>query len=168
MLNKVLAAFCLLLTSLPLMAYQPGDQFNARVTWVHNGNTFTVTTGHVLERNLKQWRIRLADLDAPEKDQPFGAQATSALRDLVMTREVVLKVLDVDRHDRLVVRAYVLRHGEVVDVNHELVRLGLAWVFKQFLHDRSLQAVENEAKDARRGLWAETDPVPPWEWRRTR
>ncbi len=52
------------------------------------------------------------------------------------------------------------------DANVEQVRRGMAWVFDRYVTDRSLYAVQDEARAARRGLWADPDPVPPWEWRR--
>lgn len=167
-MKKLISALCLFLASFSLLAHQPGETFNARAAWVHDGDTLTVTTGHIMERNLKRWRIRLSDIDAPEKDQDFGREAIQALRDLVLTREVIVYVLEKDPYDRLVARLYVQRHGEVIDVNHELLRLGLAWVYPQYLHDHSLHGVEEEAKAAKRGLWAKSDPVPPWDWRRDR
>jgi len=55
-----------------------------------------------------------------------------------------------------------------VNINAEQVRRGMAWVYRQYAHDLSLYAIEAEAKAARRGLWADPAPIPPWEWRHTK
>ena len=72
-------------------------------------------------------------------------------------------VQDTDRYGRTVSRVYV---GDM-DVNAELVRQGAAWVYRQYAKDQSLYTLENEAKAAKRGLWAlpEAEQMPPWEWR---
>ena len=55
------------------------------------------------------------------------------------------------------------------DINEEMVRAGLAWWYRQYAHDdQALSDAENEARSARRGLWQDADPVPPWDWRRQR
>jgi endonuclease YncB( thermonuclease family) len=54
------------------------------------------------------------------------------------------------------------------DANAEMVRAGMAWVFDKYVTDRSLYSVQAEAREARRGLWADAAPVPPWEWRQSR
>ncbi len=53
-----------------------------------------------------------------------------------------------------------------IDANAEQVHRGLAWVYDRYVTDKGLYAVQTEAKAQRRGLWADANPVPPWEWRR--
>ena len=52
------------------------------------------------------------------------------------------------------------------NLNKELLSAGLAWHYKQYSRDPELAKLEFEARSAKRGLWAESDPMPPWEWRR--
>ena len=112
----------------------------------------------------KQYKIRLAEIDTPERNQPYGSKAKDVLSDLVFNKEVKAEAQDVDRYGRYVARIYV---GEL-DVSREMVRLGAAWVYRQYLRDKSLLEVEAEAKAAKRGLWSlqEAQNIPPWEWRR--
>ena len=166
-MKKWMLALCLLVFSSQALAIQAGNQVNARVVWVHDGNTLTVTTGHVRTRDLKRWRVRLVDMDAPEKQQPFGKEAHDAMRDLVLTREIIIQVHEVDATGRLIGRVFVQRSGEVIDVNHEMVRLGLAWVLDKGLRDQGLKDVQKTAQDERMGLWGASDsPMAPWEWRK--
>ena len=69
-----------------------------------------------------------------------------------------------DRYGRSVARVYV----DNVDVCAELVRQGMAWVYRKYAKDESLYEIEKKAQEANRGLWSspETKQIPPWEWRR--
>ncbi len=109
-------------------------------------------------------RVRLWGIDCPERGQSFGTRARQFTGDLAFGKDVKVIVRDVDRYGRTV--------GEVIlpggrNLNQELVRAGLAWWYVQFApRDRVLAALQTEARDAKRGLWADKNPVPPWEWRR--
>ncbi len=126
------------------------------VVAVHDGDTLTVlTTG-------QKWvRVRLAQIDAPERDQPFGQKSRQSLSELALHRTASVAVQKMDDYGRTV--GMVTVYG--TNVEAELVRRGLAWVYRQYSHDPELLALEAEAKAARRGLWAVANPVPPWEWR---
>jgi endonuclease YncB( thermonuclease family) len=89
-------------------------------------------------------------------------RARQALADMAFQKPARVEVQDTDRYGRTVGRVYVGR----VDVNAELVRQGWAWVYARYNRDASLPGLEAEARAARRGLWAEPRPVPPWDWRR--
>jgi len=130
-----------------------------RVVAVHDGDTVTVLRGR------EQVRVRLACIDAPEHGQAFGTRARRQLGELIMGRAVALQVIDRDDYGRTVAR--VLLDGE--DVNLAMVRSGLAWHYRHHCpDDRALAEAEAEARDARRGLWADAQPQAPWEWRRHR
>ena len=101
-------------------------------------------------------RIRLAQIDAPEKAQ--------ALRELVGKKKVQLWWKSLDRYGRPIAQISV----DGLDVNAEQVRRGFAWVFLRYSKDAALIALEAQAKSAGLGLWADPHPVPPWEWRASR
>ncbi len=69
---------------------------------------------------------------------------------------------DTDRYGRIV--------GFVFDgdknLNKEILKAGLAWHYKKYSRDPELAKLEFEARSAKIGLWSESDPVAPWEWRR--
>nr|WP_315425959.1 thermonuclease family protein [uncultured Pseudomonas sp.] len=107
-------------------------------------------------------RVRLAQIDAPEKRQAFGTRSRQALSALVFRQSVTIADAGRDRYGRVLGTVYV----SGVNVNAELVRQGMAWVYRQYATDRSLFALEDEARAGRRGLWADPSPVPPWQFRR--
>jgi len=150
-------ALLFLLLALGLTAH--AATLSGRVVGVADGDTLTL----LLSTN-KQVKVRLAEIDAPEKDQPWGQNAKKALSDQVFGQTVQIDVVDTDRYGRTVGR--VMAGGK--DINAEMIRTGNAWVYRQYLKNRALLAIEDEAKAARRGLWGlQADQrVPPWEWRR--
>jgi hypothetical protein len=114
--------------------------------------------------NPKQVKVRLGEIDTPERKQPYGTRAQQVLSDLAYNKQARVVVQDTDRYGRTVGRVYV---GNL-DVNAEMIRQGAAWAYRQYLKDQSLLALEAEAKAAKRGLWGlpETERCPPWDWRK--
>jgi endonuclease YncB( thermonuclease family) len=109
----------------------------------------------------RQTKVRLAEIDAPEKRQPFGERSKQSLSDLVYGKWVKVNQEDLDRYGRVVGRVYF----ESLDVNAEQIKRGMAWIYRQYNRDRSLLALEQGARGAKRGLWTEPNPIPPWEYR---
>lgn len=129
-----------------------------KVIGVADGDTLTI-----LDANKAQHKIRLAEIDAPESNgQAFGFRSKQSLSELCYRIPVRIEVQGSDRYGRTIGRVYC--NG--IDANAEQVRRGLAWVYRQYARDKSLHHLEAEAKGARRGLWGDPDPAPPWEWRR--
>ena len=132
------------------------------VTRVVDGDTV------VVEAQGAVHRVRLAGIDAPEKNQPWGEAATRELRRMVVGRPVVVDWYKRDQWQRLI--GVVRLNGE--DMNLHMVDRGMAWHFKRYTAeqapgDRELYAAaETLARIERRGLWSDPDPIPPWEWRR--
>jgi endonuclease YncB( thermonuclease family) len=93
----------------------------------------------------------VVEIDAPEKSQAYGQRSKQSLSDLVFGRQVRVEQQDRDRYGRVVGRVYV---GDL-DVNAEQVKRGMAWVYRKYAHDRTLFALEHEAKNAKHGLWAD-------------
>ncbi len=123
---------------------------------VSDGDTITVL------HSGKGERIRLHGIDCPEKRQAFGKRAKQLTSNLVFGKTVTVQVMDRDRYGRTV-GVVLLPDGR--SLNHELVRAGLAWMYRRYTNDQSLSDLEEEARGARRGLWADPHAVPPWEWR---
>lgn len=134
----------------------PGEAFEARVTVVSDGDTVH------LDRGDKVFKARLAEVDAPEKAQPYGPEAGARLGELVMGRTVTVKIRDVDQYGRIVV--WMALGGE--SVNRRLLAEGAVWWYRAYSKDPTLGDLEAQAKAARRGLWADENPEAPWEYRR--
>lgn len=130
-------------------------------TRVFDGDSFIV---RVIEG--PEIEVRLGEIDAPEKDQPYADIARSALRGMILDRKLRIVVFDTDQYHRKVARVYRVEDG--VDINAELVRRGHVWVYRRRVKDQSLYDLERAARDQQLGLWAlpEADREPPWRWRR--
>ena len=111
----------------------------------------------------RQVRVRLTEIDAPELGQPFGTRSKQSLSELCFGKRAELELRNRDRYGRALAQVYCA--GK--DANAEQVRRGYAWTYTRYAApDSPLHALEREARDARRGLWGDRDPVPPWNWRR--
>jgi endonuclease YncB( thermonuclease family) len=113
--------------------------------------------------------LRLAFIDAPEHSQAFGSESRRSLDRWSYQKMVEAAVMDTDKYQRSVV---LLRVGGK-DINAEQVKAGFAWHYQHFAKGKQsteqfalYQAAEGEARAARRGLWQEATPMPPWDWRR--
>ena len=135
------------------------QEMRGKVVGISDGDTFTLLTS-----NKKQVKVRLSEIDTPEKAQPFGTRARQALSDMIFSKDVLVVQEEIDRYGRLVGHVFV--NG--THVNRQLVEDGMAWVYRQYLKDQTLLQDEEEAREARRGLWSlpSTELVPPWEWRK--
>ena len=141
-----------------MIAVAAAAELAGRVVAVADGDTFTMLTD-----NKEQIRVRLAEIDAPESDQPWGQRAKEALSSLVSSQAVRVVTVGLDQYGRTLGRVYV--GGK--DVNAEMLRTGSAWAYGQYLTDKSLLEIQKQAQVAHRGLWslAMQDRVPPWDWR---
>ena len=129
-----------------------------KVVGISDGDTLTA-----LCASNQQVKIRLAEIDAPEKAQPFGERSKQSLSYLCFDREAEINPLTTDRYGRTVARV----NCEGKDANAEQLRRGMAWVYDKYVADRSLYALQDDAKAERRGLWVDKTPIQPWEWRRS-
>ena len=135
----------------------PAETLHVRVVGVHDGDTLTALTD-----NKRQFKVRLHGIDAPELGQPFGQASKRALSDLVFGKQVTLHTTGTDRYKRTLARVTV---GDI-EVAAQMIVTGHAWHYSRYDHTAALEAAERNARAARRGLWADSEPVPPWEWRK--
>lgn len=145
--------------SLPALA----ESMHGVVIVVIDGDTVLFKPDHVGARSRFFLKIRLADIDAPEKDQAYGALATQALSTMVLKQPIEISTVATDVYGRTL--AYLQRGA--IDVNTEMVRLGYAWTSTRYQRRTDLLTLQEEARRARRGLWGDdAQPTPPWDWRR--
>jgi endonuclease YncB( thermonuclease family) len=130
-----------------------------RVTKVVDGDTIDV------QLDSGPIRVRFHGIDAPEKAQPHGKEATAMLSEWILNKEVQLEPFEQDRYDRMIAIVYA---GDR-NVNAEMVRAGHAWAFRRYMRkkDSPLCEAEAAARTAKRGVWAlpKEDAIAPWEYR---
>ena len=133
------------------------------VIGVTDGDTVTVLDG-----NRKQHKIRLAGIDAPEKDQGYAERSKQHLANLAWKKQATLDCYKTDQYKRKVCRVWV----SGTDIALAQVHVGLAWHFKKFENEQtpteraSYTQAENDARASRIGLWQSNRAIPPWEFRR--
>jgi micrococcal nuclease len=140
-----------------------------KVVRVADGDTLTL-------RQATNERIRLASIDSPEKSsgsdrpgQPYAEAARKFLAEQVAGQSVKLLCFETDRYGRHICDVPIKDGGPLTTVNQSLVLAGMAWANQQaggkYLRDKSLLLLQAQAKAAKRGIWAEPNPTPPWVWR---
>ncbi len=138
--------------------------------WLHassfTGKLVKVIDGDTVEvmHNGKAERVRLAQIDAPESSQPFGQAAKRYVLEVAALRVVRVEVETIDRYGRTVGEVFLL--PDETNLNQDIVAAGYAWQYKRYSTDPVYANLETEARSARRGLWKDKRPIPPWEWRR--
>lgn len=152
--NFLLVCFAVIFLGLSTSLY--ADTFEARVVGVSDGDTLTLLTV-----NKTQVKARLIEIDAPEKKQKGGPEAKISLSELCFKKPVQVVVKGKDKYRRSLVRLYC----DGIDANAEQVRRGMAWAFQKYLTDPSIADLEKEARAKKVGLWADPNPIPPWEFR---
>ena len=153
MKNKLFFILCIFLTHNVF-----AETLTGKVVSIIDGDTVTVLTYD------KQTKVRLAEIDTPEKNQPYGQKAKKALSDFIFGKTVRVEVDTIDRYGRTV--GTIFSDGQ--NINKEMVKAGHAWVYIQYAKDKTLFALEKNAKENQSGLWAlpEGERIAPWKWRR--
>jgi endonuclease YncB( thermonuclease family) len=155
--TKILSLTLLLifLSAFPCLALA----WSGKVIGVADGDTITVL------RDKEQVKIHLYGIDTPERDQAFSKKAKQFTSKMVYGKVVEVELVDIDRYGRTVALLTVFKRL----VNEELVNAGFAWVYTRYC-DRPIcerwKVLEYEAREAKRGLWNDPNPIPPWEFRR--
>lgn len=132
------------------------------VVGITDGDTISI-----LDSTDTQHKVRLAGIDAPEKSQAFGQASKKALSDCAFGKMAVIEGDKMDRYKRLVGKVMVNGY----DCNLSQVKHGMAWHYKQYQREQSpddrltYSEAEEQARNKKVGLWAEDNPMPPWDFR---
>lgn len=159
----MMARWCLAVVLSAVVGFAQADVLVGRVVGVSDGDTVTV-----LDARQRQHTIRLGGIDAPESRQAFGQRAKRTLSDLVFTREVRVEYERRDSYGRIV--GTVLVNGR--DANLWMIEQGMAWWYRAYARDQRAAdqylyaTAEAAAKSRRIGLWRDSNPIPPWEFRK--
>lgn len=152
----------------PIQTIQDGFLLKGTVTAVTDGDTVTVT-----DSEHEEHRIRLGEIDAPEKSQEFGKESSQEIKELLLNKNVTVYWKKKDRFDWKT-SDHKTKNGRIIGgiyldgkfVNRELVERGCAWHYKQFSTDKTLDVAEKYARNNKYGLWNNPTPTPPWEYRK--
>lgn len=144
----VVSVALLVVAQLPAHAHQ--------VIGISDGDTMTLLV------DQKQVKIRLANIDAPEKKQAFGQRSKESLSRLCWDKNAEYVTQAIDQYKRVVALVYC----DGTMVNKAQVVAGMAWVYPKYNKDAALPAMEQAARMTGLGLWADPAPVPPWDWRK--
>jgi len=151
--RTLLIAFAFIASVVPAVA----GEITGRIVTVPAGDRLRVASaGAVIT-------VRLAGVACPEKGQPYAEEARRFTSDLALHTVVKVTVTDRDRAGHAT--------GEVTlmdgkSLNREVLRAGYGWWHEHTSKDETLRGTEEEARRERRGLWADPDPLPPWEFQR--
>ncbi len=138
----------------------PAFDLTGRVVRVADGDTISL-----LDQQNRQHKVRFFGIDTPERDQPHGDAARQALAELVDGKHVGVVVVTTDDYERIVGTVYL---GDT-NLNLKMIADGHAWWYRYYApHERALEAAEQSARRAQRGLWNGQRPIAPWDWRRGR
>lgn len=147
-----------LLVGLAATSAQAGPAFSGQVVGVADGDTLTVLA------DTTPTKVRLAEIDAPEKKQDFGWRAQQSLAALCFGQQAVVLKGKTDFYGRTVARV----RCQGVDASLHQVQQGLAWAYTAYLTDPDVATSERLAREARLGLWVDAEPTAPWLFRKAK
>jgi micrococcal nuclease len=145
-------------SGLPANRFVSDNLLSGKVIGIIDGDTYDL----LIPGNQKI-RVRMEGIDAPEKGMPFSKVSKSYLGSLCFNKIVRISITGKDSNNRYIGFTY-LEDG--TELSHEMIKAGLAWHFKKYYSDADLAELETEARNAKRGLWSEKDPMSPWENRK--
>jgi len=170
MKKKITKVFIFFLLTFLISSFSYALEVSGIVVRVLDGDTIHFLTGERLPTQIKVHKdgtvsVRFRGIDAPEKDQPYGLESKENLKNLIENKKVKIEIKDIDRYGR--VAGYVYLNGK--NINLEQVKQGYAWAYTEFLdrpYASEFYEAEKEARKNRLGLWKQSNPTPPWEWRK--
>lgn len=141
-----------------LFSTAEASAFGGKVVSVLDGDTIDVM------HDGKAQRVRLKGIDCPEKRQAFGQRAKQATSALVFAKSVTVETHGRDKYKRALGDVFL---SDGTHINRELVAQGWCWHYEKYApNDVILAGLEVTARVTKKGLWADPDPIPPWEWRK--
>ena len=159
MLNmKIYRYLSLLTVVVSFLSFQVITNINGKIVGVTDGDTVKLLTA-----DLTEIKVRLEGIDCPEKNQAFGQKAKQYASDLCFGKQVKLQKTGEDRYGRTL-GYIILPDGR--NLNKEMLKAGYAWHYKKYNQSKELADLEEEATKAKRGLWADPNPMAPWDFRK--
>lgn len=127
------------------------------------GKVISITDGDTIKvlENKVEYKIRFNGIDAPEKSQAYGQKSKEFLSSLIFGKEVIVEVKDKDKYGRYVSDIFLGNRY----INAEMIENGFAWHYKQYSKDKKLAELEDKARENKLGLWVDSNPTSPWDFR---
>jgi endonuclease YncB( thermonuclease family) len=133
-----------------------GLSSNVHIKNISDGDTLNI------EKDGIKLKIRLAEIDCPEKDQPYGIEARDFVEKFIEGKTITITPIKTDRYGRTL--AHVRANND--DLGEALIKNGYAWVYRQYSKNKKLIELEDKAKKEKVGLWKDANPIAPWTWRK--
>lgn len=137
-------------------------ELKGKVVSIADGDTVIIVVADNSTKSKKQYRIRLNDIDAPESKQAFGNKSKENLKNYIYQKDVVVKHESTDKYGRILGTIYY--QGK--DINLQQVKDGYAWVYRHYSKKQDYIKEEEKARQERKGLWADKNPINPYDFRR--
>lgn len=135
------------------------ENVKCKVVGISDGDTLTCLTNQ-----KKQLKVRLASIDAPEKNQAFGQKSKQKLSDLIFGKEVIVSIEGKDKYERNIAEVFLLNNS--VSVNYQMVFTGYAWAYDRYVKDEAYMEAQKLAQSNKIGLWYDKNPIKPEDFRR--
>ena len=135
------------------------NTLTAKVVGIKDGDTVVV-----LDSLNNQYTLRLAEVDCPEKNQPFGTKAKQFTSDQIYLKTIKYVVTDTDRYGRSIAMIYYDTDNKYLSA--EIIKAGMGWHYKRYSTSKELATFENNARKNKTGLWVDTNPINPSDWRK--
>ena len=143
-----LATAWLLVCSLPAFA--------SEITYFYDGDTVKIVDAGF------EYKLRITDIDAPERNQAYGKKSRRALMLLCSGGNIYAAISVTDKYGRKLGK---LRCNNQ-DVSTYMIQNGHAWFYDRYSMDGSLLYQQQQARANQLGLWESKKPVQPWVWRK--
>lgn len=155
--------FLILVFVLFLSPFVQASELHGKVVGITDGDTVTI-----IDESRQQYKIRLAGIDAPEKKQPFGNASKKSLSNFIYNKSIIVETTKNDRYGRVVGK--ILLDGQ--DINKLQIERGMAWFYRKYQNELVLDDrlaylhAEQNAKANNLGVWSDSNPLAPWEYRK--
>jgi endonuclease YncB( thermonuclease family) len=140
---------------LAISASTQNTNFTGKVVRVADGDTFTILTD-----GNTQIRVRIYGIDAPETGQAYSDKSRLYLANMIAGRKVVVMVQSIDQYGRKVAK---VKTDSIADVGLEMIKAGFAWHYSYIDNTKEYGQAERDARAKQAGLWADKNPVNPYE-----
>ncbi|WP_185854718.1 thermonuclease family protein [Blattabacterium cuenoti] len=136
-----------------------GSSITGKVIKIYDGDTFRIET-----KKMEEYKIRISDIDCPEKNQSYGIEAKNFLTKKILNKTVLIKNLKRDKYNRIV---GLVIYDKNKDLGKDILESGFAWIWK-FSKNVPYKKIESQARKKKIGLWKKKNPIDPYNWRKKR